>query len=102
MVKNFKMKIHLEYILIFKQLFLFRLSPMGVLFLVASKVLELDDFGVIVGRLGMYFITVVFGLFVHGFVLLPLMYSLFTRQLPFQFTLNMGQAIITAFGTASR
>lgn len=77
------------------------LSPMGVLFLVASKVLELDDFGVIVGRLGMYFLTVVFGLFVHGFVLLPLMYSLFTRQLPFQFTLNMGQAIITAFGTAS-
>jgi len=77
------------------------LSPMGVLFLVASKVLELDDFGAIVGRLGMYFLTVVFGLFVHGFVLLPLMYSLFTRQLPFQFTLNMGQAIITAFGTAS-
>ncbi|VVC24100.1 Sodium:dicarboxylate symporter,Sodium:dicarboxylate symporter, conserved site [Cinara cedri] len=77
------------------------LSPMGVLFLVASKVLELDDFGVIVGRLGMYFITVVFGLFVHGFVLLPLMYSVFTRQLPFKFTLNMGQAIITAFGTAS-
>lgn len=75
---------------------------MGVLFLVASKVLELDDFGAIVGRLGMYFITVVFGLFVHGFVLLPLMYTVFTRQLPFQFTLNMGQAIITAFGTASR
>lgn len=75
---------------------------MGVLFLVASKVLELDDFGVIVGRLGMYFLTVVLGLFVHGFVLLPLMYSLFTRKLPFEFTMNMGQAIITAFGTASR
>lgn len=75
---------------------------MGVLFLVASKVLELDDFGVIVGRLGLYFVTVVFGLFVHGFVLLPLMYTVFTRQLPFRFTLNMGQAIITAFGTASR
>ncbi|XP_050438406.1 excitatory amino acid transporter 1 isoform X2 [Adelges cooleyi] len=77
------------------------LSPMGVLFLVAAKVLELDDFGAVVGRLGLYFITVVFGLFVHGFVLLPLMYTAFTRQSPFTFTMNMGQAIITAFGTAS-
>ncbi|XP_050529944.1 excitatory amino acid transporter 1 isoform X2 [Daktulosphaira vitifoliae] len=77
------------------------LSPIGVLFLVAAKVLEITNFSVLIGRLGLYFITVVFGLFVHGFVLLPLMYTAFTRRSPFTFTMNMGQAIITAFGTAS-
>lgn len=76
-------------------------SPIGVLFLVASKLLEMADFGVIIGQLGMYFMTVLLGLFIHGFILLPIMFTIVTRKLPFRFLANMGQALATAFGTAS-
>ncbi|KAJ1530739.1 hypothetical protein ONE63_005594 [Megalurothrips usitatus] len=77
------------------------ISPIGVLFLVASKLLEMADFGVIIGQLGMYFMTVLLGLFIHGFILLPILYTIATRKLPFRFLANMGQALATAFGTAS-
>ena len=41
------------------------------------------------------------GLFVHGFVVLPLIFSVVTRTLPFRFIANMANAITTAFGTGS-
>lgn len=49
----------------------------------------------------MYFATVLIGLFVHGFVVLPIVYTVCTRQLPFRFIANMTNAFTTAFGTAS-
>lgn len=77
-------------------------SPLGVLFLVSSKILEMDSFDVIIGQLGMYFITVLFGLCIHGFIVLPIMYFIITRKSPIKYITNMGQALATAFGTASR
>merc|ERR1712066_759005 len=53
------------------------------------------------GQLGLYFMTVLIGLFVHGFVVLPIIYSVTTRKLPFRFIANMTNAFTTAFGTAS-
>uniref|UniRef100_T1J434 Amino acid transporter n=1 Tax=Strigamia maritima TaxID=126957 RepID=T1J434_STRMM len=70
-------------------------------FLIASKIIEMKDFGVVIGQLGMYTITVIVGLFIHGFIILPLLYSIITRTLPFRFIFNMLEALITAFGTAS-
>ncbi|XP_066938765.1 excitatory amino acid transporter 3-like isoform X11 [Macrobrachium rosenbergii] len=77
------------------------ISPVGILFLVASMMIEMEDFSVMLGQLGMYFGTVVLGIFIHGFVVLPLLYTLLTRKLPFRFLANMTQAYITAFATAS-
>ncbi|XP_033611179.1 excitatory amino acid transporter 1 isoform X2 [Cryptotermes secundus] len=77
------------------------ISPIGIFFLVAAKVLEMESFEVIVGQLGMYFTTVLLGLFIHGFVVIPLYYSICTRKLPFRFIVNMSQALFTAFGTGS-
>ncbi|XP_069693883.1 excitatory amino acid transporter 1 isoform X2 [Periplaneta americana] len=77
------------------------ISPIGIFFLVAAKVLEMESFEVIVGQLGMYFTTVMLGLFIHGFIVVPIYYSIATRQLPFRFILNMSQALFTAFGTGS-
>ncbi|CAG0922307.1 unnamed protein product [Notodromas monacha] len=68
------------------------LSPIGVFFLIAGQLLEMNDFGVIVGQLGMYFVTVLVGLFFHGFIVLPTIYGLATRTLPFRFVLNMTEA----------
>jgi Na+/H+-dicarboxylate symporter len=78
------------------------LSPIGVLFLVASKVLEIKDFGTIIGQLGLYFVTVAGGITFHGFVVLPIIFFVMTRKNPYSFIGRMGQAIATAFGTSSR
>ncbi|XP_074110984.1 excitatory amino acid transporter 1 [Cotesia typhae] len=77
------------------------LSPLGVTFLVASKLLEINDFGVVVGTLGWYFMTVLLGLFIHGFGTLSVIYFVCTRELPFKSISQMGQVAVTAFGTAS-
>jgi Na+/H+-dicarboxylate symporter len=77
-------------------------SPIGVLFLVTSKMLEITDFRTIAGQLGLYFATVTFGVLFHGFVVLPIIYFLITRKNPYKFVARMGQALATAFGTSSR
>ena len=47
----------------------------------------------------MYFLTVVIGISIHGFIVLPAIYMLLVRKLPFKFVANMGQALLTAFAT---
>ncbi|XP_076235338.1 cyclin-dependent kinase subunit 30A isoform X2 [Calliopsis andreniformis] len=76
-------------------------SPIGVLFLVASKILEIEDLGAIVGQLGLYFLTVLLGLFIHGFGSLSVIFFICTRELPFKLLAKMGQVVATAFGTSS-
>lgn len=75
---------------------------MGVLFLVASKILEMKDLALIAGQVGLYSATVLAGVLIHGFVVLPLLYFLLVRKNPYSFLLRMGQAMATAFGTSSR
>ncbi|XP_076029511.1 excitatory amino acid transporter 1 isoform X2 [Oratosquilla oratoria] len=77
------------------------ISPLGILFLVAAMMLEMEDFSVMLGQLGRYFCTVLLGIFIHGFIILPSIYTVLTRKLPFRFLANMFQAYITAFATAS-
>lgn len=77
------------------------MAPVGVFFLIGGQILEITDISVVAGQLGMYFATVLIGLFVHGFVVLPIVYTVCTRQLPFRFIANMTNAFTTAFGTAS-
>merc|ERR1719411_2269723 len=77
------------------------MAPVGVFFLIGGQILEMEDFSVVAGQLGLYFMTVLIGLFVHGFVVLPIIYSICTRKLPFRFIANMTKAFTTAFGTAS-
>ncbi|XP_063231279.1 excitatory amino acid transporter 3-like [Bacillus rossius redtenbacheri] len=77
------------------------ISPFGVMFLIAAKVISMESLSVLAGQLGWYFMTVLVGLLVHGFVVLPLFYTIVTKKLPFRFLLNMAEAITTAFGTAS-
>ncbi|XP_066250889.1 excitatory amino acid transporter-like isoform X1 [Euwallacea similis] len=77
------------------------LSPIGILFLVCSEILKMSDMSSVMSGLGMYFLTVMVGLFIQGFVILPLLYFGLTRQNPFQFIKSLASAIATAFGTAS-
>lgn len=77
-------------------------SPIGIFFLTVSQIIEMDDLNVVVGKLGLYLITVISGILFHGFVVLPILFYAFTRKNPYVFIVGMGQAIVTAFGTASR
>lgn len=77
------------------------MAPVGVFFLIGGQVLEMADFSVVAGQLGLYFMTVLIGLGVHGFVVLPIIFTICTRRLPFRFIGNMTNAFTTAFGTAS-
>ncbi|XP_054010678.1 excitatory amino acid transporter 3 [Hylaeus anthracinus] len=76
-------------------------SPIGVFFLVTSKLLEIEDIGAIVGQLGLYFVTVLLGLTIHGLGSLSLIFFICTRELPFKLLGKMGQVLATAFGTSS-
>jgi len=77
------------------------LAPVGVLFLVAGSVIEMEDPAKTFESLGWYFATVILGLSIHGLLILPLIYGVMTRSLPFKFIGNMSNALATAFGTAS-
>jgi Na+/H+-dicarboxylate symporter len=60
-------------------------APFGILFLVAGKILEIDDMGNTARKLGLYMITVIVGLMIHCFVTLCTLYFAITRKNPFKF-----------------
>lgn len=78
-----------------------RLSPIGVLSLVASKITEMKSLEEVVGQLGMYFLTVLIALLIHGFLVLPGIYFVLTKRNPYSYIGNMAEALVTAFGTSS-
>lgn len=79
-----------------------RYFPFGIVFLVAGKILDMHDPAHLGEKLGMYFITVLSGLFVHGLILLPLFFFFFTRKNPFPYIRGLLQALVIALATSSR
>ncbi|XP_060933707.1 excitatory amino acid transporter 5 [Limanda limanda] len=75
--------------------------PFGIIFLVAGKILDMQDPSTLGKKLGWYGITVLAGLFVHGLVLLPLFYFLLTRKNPFTYIRGLLQALVIALATSS-
>lgn len=79
-----------------------RYFPFGIVFLIAGKILEMDDPKAVRKKLGFYAITVVCGLVVHGLFILPLLYFLITRKNPIVFIRGVLQALLIALATSSR
>uniref|UniRef100_UPI00398ED15A excitatory amino acid transporter 2-like isoform X1 n=2 Tax=Pristiophorus japonicus TaxID=55135 RepID=UPI00398ED15A len=76
-------------------------SPLGIACLICGKIVAIKDLEVVARQLGMYMVTVITGLLIHGGIILPLMYFAITRKNPFSFLAGIFQAWITALGTAS-
>lgn len=72
------------------------------MFLVAGKILEIEDLVGLAKSLGMYALTVIIGLTIHALITLPAIYYVITRQNPFKFYEGMLQAWLTGIGTGSR
>ncbi|XP_061153458.1 excitatory amino acid transporter 5 isoform X4 [Syngnathus typhle] len=75
--------------------------PFGIIFLVAGKILDMQDPRTLGCKLGWYGVTVLAGLFVHGLLLLPLFYFLLTGKNPFTFIRGLLQALVIALATSS-
>ncbi|NXL10702.1 SATT protein, partial [Mesembrinibis cayennensis] len=57
--------------------------PIGIMFLVGSKIVEMEDLVLLVTSLGKYIFASVLGHFIHGGIILPLIYFAATRQNPY-------------------
>uniref|UniRef100_A0A452F5A2 Amino acid transporter n=1 Tax=Capra hircus TaxID=9925 RepID=A0A452F5A2_CAPHI len=79
---------------------LFFYMPIGILFLIAGKIIEVEDWEIF-RKLGLYMATVLSGLAIHSIVILPLIYFIIVRKNPFQFAMGMAQALLTALMISS-
>ncbi|XP_034749309.1 solute carrier family 1 member 9 [Etheostoma cragini] len=76
-------------------------SPIGIASLIAGKIAAIGDLEIVARQLGMYMVTVIVGLVIHGGLILPAIFFAITRKSPFTFYSGIFQAWITALGTAS-
>ncbi|KYN40607.1 Neutral amino acid transporter A, partial [Trachymyrmex septentrionalis] len=77
------------------------LAPVGVTFLIAGRMLEIDDFSDIISHLGFYILTVFIGLILQGFMILPFLHWIITRRSPYKIISKLGPSFAAAIGTSS-
>ncbi|KAI2657800.1 Neutral amino acid transporter A [Labeo rohita] len=75
--------------------------PFGIMFLVGSKIVEMEDVVLLVTSLGKYIFASILGHIIHGGIVLPLIYFGFTRTNPFSFLSGLITPFTTAFATCS-
>ncbi|XP_042556267.1 neutral amino acid transporter B(0) isoform X2 [Dipodomys spectabilis] len=76
-------------------------APVGILFLVAGKIVEMENVGKLFTSLGKYILCCLLGHAIHGLLVLPLIYFVFTRKNPYRFLWGILAPLATAFGTSS-
>lgn len=77
-------------------------APVGVTALIGAIVAQQrESLAQLAGGLGWYAATVIIGLLIHATVVLPTILKLFGKRNPAEYFKNMGQALATAFTTAS-
>ncbi|XP_071799346.1 uncharacterized protein [Asterias amurensis] len=76
-------------------------APVGILFLIVGSMAQVEDWVTTLAQLGMYMVTVIAGLAIHGLLILPGLYVIFTRKNPFKYLVGCSYALVTALGTSS-
>lgn len=86
-------------------LFVIKFTPLGI-FSISAKVISQqiqmgNEISEVISRLGLYFITVLIGLLIHGLITLPLLVKFLGRVNPVTHFKNMATPLLTAFSTSS-
>nr|CAB3266130.1 excitatory amino acid transporter 3-like [Phallusia mammillata] len=76
-------------------------GPIGIMFLIASKIMDMNNPQEELARFGLYMVTVIAGLIIHAFIVLPVIYFVVIRSNPFSYMLGALQAMLTALATSS-
>jgi Na+/H+-dicarboxylate symporter len=83
-------------------MFIIRFTPLGVFAIVSKEVAKNSgSLGNIAGSLGIYMMTVILGLIVHGGIILPLSVKILGKANPYKHFRNMATPLLTAFSTSS-
>jgi proton glutamate symport protein len=86
-------------------LFVIRFTPLGIFSITAKVIAQQihlgNEISEVISRLGLYFITVLLGLIIHGLVTLPLSVRFLGRANPIKHMKNMTTPLLTAFSTSS-
>lgn len=82
-------------------MFVIKFTPIGILGIVSKAISEAPSISEFAGRMGIYMLTVLVGLFIHAMITLPVLVKAFGRVNPFWHLKNMLTPLITAFSTAS-
>jgi Na+/H+-dicarboxylate symporter len=86
-------------------LFVIKFTPLGVFsisaMVIAQQIRMGNEISEIIARLGLYFITVLLGLMIHGLITLPLSVRILGRANPIKHLKNMSIPLLTAFSTSS-
>jgi Na+/H+-dicarboxylate symporter len=86
-------------------LFIIRFTPLGIFSITAKVIAQQIQMGneisEIISRLGLYFITVLLGLIIHGLITLPLSVKILGKADPIKHMRNMTTPLLTAFSTSS-
>ena len=82
-------------------MFVIKFTPLGVFGLVAKTVADQDDFAGLMSSMGLYMLTVIVALAIHGTVTLPLIVKFIGKAKPLQHFKNMTTPLLTAFSTSS-
>ncbi|XP_064614637.1 excitatory amino acid transporter 3-like [Liolophura sinensis] len=80
---------------------LFRYAPVGTGFLIAATFASLPNLNESLQSLLVFTLVVIVGLFIHGFLLLPLLYLVIVRKNPYTFIKNVIPALLLGFGSES-
>jgi len=86
-------------------LFIIKFTPIGIFSITAKVIAQQinlgNDISEVISRLGIYFITVILGLLIHGLITLPLAVRILGNVNPIKHMVNMTTPLVTAFSTSS-
>ncbi|HOU95652.1 MAG TPA: dicarboxylate/amino acid:cation symporter [Bacteroidales bacterium] len=86
-------------------LFIIKFTPIGVFSItakiIAQQIAMGNQISELISRLGLYFVTVLAGLLIHGLITLPLFVKFLGKVSPVKHLKNMATPLLTAFSTSS-
>jgi proton glutamate symport protein len=82
-------------------LFVIRFTPYGIFGIVAKQIAENNDLGELFSRLGLFMLVVILALFIHAFIVLPVVLKTVGRVSPIKHFNAMRTPLISAFSTSS-